>query len=56
MTGEQLQRELRYRVAMSLIRELRKEAVISEAEYRLLNEKIICRFQSILVGLSPDKA
>ena len=56
MTHEQLQREFQYRVAMSLVSELMKSGVISQDDSLILNEKLILRFQSVLVGLSPETA
>ena len=56
MTHEQLQREFQYRVAMSLVRELEKSGIISQDDSLVLNEKLILRFQSVLVGLYPETA
>ena len=56
MTHEQLQREFQYRAAMSLVRELEKSGIISQDDSLVLNEKLILRFQSVLVGLFPETA
>jgi len=53
MTHDQLQREFQYRAAMSLIKELLKNEVISEEEYRMVDTKMIKHFQPVLAGLYP---
>lgn len=53
MTHEQLLREFRYRVAMSLARELLKSGMISEGEYQIADAKMIEYFQPVLAGLYP---
>ncbi len=56
MTQEQLQKELQYRVSMALVNEMLGKGIISGADYSILNEKMIVRFQSVLMGLSPENA
>lgn len=53
MTHEQLQREFQYRVAMSLAKELLKNMLISEDEYRTVDAQMIKHFQPVLSGLYP---
>jgi len=54
MTREQLQRELRYRAAMALVKELLKAGIISEEDYQAADQKMMAHFQSILLGLYPN--
>ena len=56
MTAEQLQKEFQYRVAMALIQEMLGKGIISDAEYSVLNDKMIVHFRSVLIGLSPENA
>ena len=51
MTGEQLQRELKYRAAMSLAKELLKSGMISEDDYRAVDARMIRIFEPILKDL-----
>lgn len=51
MTGEQLQRELKYRAAMSLAKELLKSGMISEDDYHAVDARMIRIFEPILKGL-----
>ncbi|MPM98875.1 hypothetical protein SDC9_146065 [bioreactor metagenome] len=51
MTGEQLQRELKYRAAMSLAKELLKSGMISEDDYRAVDARMIRIFEPIFKGL-----
>ena len=53
MTHKQLQREFQYRVAMSLAKELMKNGVISDEEYRTIDSQMIKCFQPVLSGLYP---
>ena len=53
MTGEQLQREFKYRAAMSLAKELLKSGMISEDDYRTVDARMIRIFGSILKVLYP---
>ena len=53
MTGEQLQREIKYRVAMSLVKELLKSGMITEDDYRAVEAQMIRIFEPILKGLYP---
>ena len=51
MTGEQLQREFKYRAAMSLAKELLKSGMISEDDYHAVDARMIRIFEPILKGL-----
>ena len=51
MTGEQLQCELKYRTAMSLVKELLKSGMISVDDYRAVDSLMIRIFEPILKGL-----
>ena len=53
MTGEQLQREIKYWVAMSLAKELLRSGVITEDDYRAGEAQMIRIFEPILKGLYP---
>ncbi len=53
MTGEQLQCELKYRAAMSLVKELLKNSMISEDDYHAVDARMIRIFEPILKGLYP---
>lgn len=53
MTGEQLQCELKYRAAMSLVKELLKSGMITEDDYRAVEAQMIRIFEPILKGLYP---
>ena len=53
MTGEQLQREFKYRAAMSLAKELLKSGMISEDDYHAVDARMIRIFEPILKGLYP---
>ena len=53
MTGEQLQREIKYRAAMSLAKELLRSGVISEDDYHAVDARMIRIFEPILKGLYP---
>ena len=53
MTGEQLQREIKYRAAMSLAKELLRSGEITEDDYRAVDVRMIRIFEPILKGLYP---
>ena len=53
MTGEQLQCELKYSAAMSLVKELLKSGMISEDDYRAIDARMIRIFEPIVKGLYP---
>ena len=53
MTGEQLQREFKYRAAMSLAKELLRSGVITKDDYRAVEAQMIRIFEPILKGLYP---
>lgn len=53
MTGEQLQREFKYRAAMSLAKELLKSGMITEDDYRAVDARMIRIFEPVLKGLYP---
>ena len=53
MTGEQLQREFKYRAAMSLAKELLRSGVITEDDDRAGEAQMIRIFEPILKGLYP---
>ena len=53
MTGAQLQCELKYRAAMSLVKELLKCGMISEDDFRAVDARMIRIFEPILKGLYP---
>ena len=53
MTEEQLQREIKYRAAMSLAKELMRSGVITEDDYRVVDARMIRIFEPILKGLYP---
>lgn len=53
MTGEQLHCELKYRAAMSLVKELLKSGMISEDDYRAIDARMIRIFEPIVKGLYP---
>lgn len=53
MTREQLQRELCYRAAMSIAKELLKGGMVSEDEYGSIGKGLIRYYQPIIFGLYP---
>ena len=53
MTGERLQCELKYRAAMSLVKELLKNGVITPNDYLAVDARMIRIFGSILKDLYP---
>lgn len=53
MTREQLQRELCYRAAMSIAKELLNSRMVNDDEYIKINKHLIRYYQPIIFGLYP---
>ena len=51
MTNEQFERERRYRVAISVGVGLLKQGLISEDEFRIINETMIEKYKPLFGGL-----
>lgn len=51
MTNEQFERERRYRVAISIAAAMLKQGLISEDEYRAINERMIEKYKPFFGGL-----
>ncbi|MHB1154621.1 MAG: SHOCT domain-containing protein [Eubacteriales bacterium] len=54
MTHEQLEREMNYRIAMTIAKDMLRNGVITEAEYAVIDTIMIEKFRSILYGLYPQ--
>ena len=52
MTNEQFERERRYRVAISVAVGMLKQRLITEDEYRIINEMMIEKYTPFFGGLS----
>ena len=51
MTNEQFDRERRYRVAISIAAAMLKQGLISEDEYRMINDRMIEKYKPLFGGL-----
>lgn len=51
MTNEQFERERRYRVAISVAAVMLKQSLISVEEYRIINERMIEKYNPFFGGL-----
>ena len=51
MTNEQFERERRYRVAVSIAAAMRKQSLISEDEYGIINKTMIEKYKPLFGGL-----
>lgn len=54
MTKEQFERETRYGAAMALAREMLKEGIISEKEYRKIDTIFQRKYRPIIGALQAD--
>ena len=50
MTNDQFERERRYRVAVSIAAAMLKQSLISEGEYRIINERMIEKYNPFFGG------
>lgn len=51
MKNEQYERERRYRIAISVAISMLKQELISEDEYRIINERMIKKYKPFFGGL-----
>ncbi len=51
MSDDQFERERRYRVAISVAVAMLKQALISEEEYHLINNRMIEKYKPLFGGL-----
>ena len=52
MSKAQLYREKMYQATMSVVRRMQKEALLSEAECRLIDEMFLAKYQPLIGTLS----
>ena len=52
MTNEQFERERRYRIAIAVASVMLKQSLLSEDEYRIINEMMIEKYTPFFRGLS----
>lgn len=56
MNSEQLQRELRFQLTMSVARRMLSQSLISEAEYRDFEREMAGKYVPVIGGLSVKSA
>ena len=54
MTNEQFERERRYRVAISVAAVMLKQGLLTEDDYRIVNERMIEKYKPFFGGLVAD--
>lgn len=53
MTYHQLEREMKYRSALTLAKSMLSQGVITEDDYRIIDTIMISKFSPIIAGLYP---
>lgn len=53
MTQEQMKREMNYRIAMAIARNMLESGVITEEDHAAIDRMMIQKFRPILSGLYP---